>query len=229
MPILKADPVRRSIPRSAAKLLAGIALASSAGTALAGPRSSGADLSAAPSVEDRRVLLGFARCVVRHEPGRARTLILGDYTSDAYRNGLRRLADAGNVCLPPGSRLRFGGVLLAGNLAETLLVGVAPRGTLANRVAFSAAVAPFRAYDQTEVASICVVRAAPAETEALLATAQGSAEETAALGAIMPQLAPCLASGVELRLNRSGLRAALALAAYRLVQHNATAVAAAGN
>jgi hypothetical protein len=226
MPKLKVDPARKAILRSAAKLLAGLAFASAAGTALAGDRAPRAELAGAPSVEDRRALLQFARCVVTHEPGRARGIILGDYTSDAYRNDLRRLADAGNVCLPGGSRLRFGGVLLAGNLAETLLHDAAPRGTLADRVAFNPALPRFRAYDQGEVTSICMVRDAPAETEALLTTAQGSPEETAALDRIMPHLAACLASGVEMHLNRPGLRAALALAAYRLVRHNQTAAPA---
>ncbi len=222
----KVDNLRKAISRGVAGLLAGLALASMAGPTLAQARSSQVRPSDEATTEDLRALRQFARCIVQHEPGRAGSLIVGDYTSEAYQVALRRLATSNNDCLPAESRLASAGVLLAGNLAEELLPGVAPRGTLAQRVAFNAAAAPFRAHDEGEVMSLCVVRAAPAETETLLVTAQGSAGEAAALRAITPQIGPCLASGAAIRFNRPGLRALLALAAYRLVCHNQAAAAA---
>lgn len=228
MPKLMTDGARKRILRSLAALVAGLTLASAAAAAIAPDRAAQGRPSAEPAIEDLRALRQFARCVVLNEPGRARALIVGDYRTDAYRLAMRRLATGQNGCLPPNSQLRFSGVLLAGNLAEALLRGTAPRGTLAQRVAFNASAPSFQAYDEGEVMSLCVVRAAPAETEALLATALGSGEEAAALGAITPHVSPCLASGAAMRFNRHGLRALLALAAYRLVRHNqaaATAVA----
>lgn len=206
--------------------VAGLALLSMAASAIAQARSPQDRRSNEPSTEDLRALRQFARCIVQHETRRARELIVGDYRSDAYQLALRRLATANNGCLPPESRLASASVLLAGNLAEALLPLSAPRGTLAQRTALNAAVAPFRAYDEGEVTGVCMVRAAPAETEALLATAQGSADEAAALRAITPHLGPCLAAGATMRFNRPGLRALLALAAYRLVRHNQAAAAA---
>ena len=228
MPKLMTDGARKTILRSMAALVAGLALASAAAAAIAPDRAPQGRPSAEPAIEDLRALRQFARCIVVNEPGRVRALLGGDYTSDAYRVEIRRLATTNNGCLPPESRLASAGVLLAGNLAEALLRGTAPRGTLAQRVAFNPAAAPFRAHDEGEVMSICVVRAAPAETEAVLATAPGSPEEAATLRAITPHVGPCLASGAAMRFNRHGLRALLALAAYRLVRHNqaaATAVA----
>lgn len=209
-------------------LLAGLALAAFAAPAMAQDNAPRADVVSEPSTaEDRLVLLRFSRCVAGRQPAQARALILGDYASEAYRDTLRRMTVSQHGCLGTG-RLRFGGVLFAGDIAETLLPAAAPRGSLADRTALNPAAAPFPAHDQGEVMSICVVRAVPAETEALLATEQGSTEEAAALRAIAPHVGACLAAGAQMRLNRPGLRAMLALAAYRLVQHNAAAPAAAG-
>jgi hypothetical protein len=230
MPKLKVDRAWKGVPRSAAALLAGLALASAAGAAVAQDGApQGRSFDEPATVEDRRALLSFARCVVVNQSARARALVVDDYRSEAYRTTLRQLAIGQNACLPPASRLRFAGVLFAGNLAETLLRGAVTRGTLANRVAFNAAAAPFQARGEGEVMGLCVVRAAPAETEALLATAHGSEQEAAAARAITPHISPCLAAGSTLRFNRPGLRALLALAAYRLVRHNAATAVAARN
>jgi hypothetical protein len=218
-----AEAVERRTPRGGRALLAALSLASLPGPALAQdtPRAP-IDTSEAATTEDRLVLLNFSRCVAGRQRTQARALILADYTTEAYRDTLRRMAASQHGCLPNGSgRLRFGGVLFAGDLAEILLGEAAPRGTLAARAALNPAAAPLQARDQGEVMSICLVRAIPAETEALLGTEQGSAEEHAALRVIGPHIGDCLAAGAQLRINRPGLRAMLALSAYRLVQHNA--------
>lgn len=221
--------VRRGV---AAALFAGLAFASFAGPARAQAPARQADSeSEASTPADRLALLQFSRCVASRQRSQASALILSDYTTNAYRNALRRLTVPQHGCLPGGSgRLRFGGVLFAGDLAETLLPEVSPRGSLAAQVALNPVAAPFHAHDQGEVMSVCVVRAAPADTEALLATEQGSPQELTALQAIAPRIGPCLAAGAAMRLNRPGVRAMLALAAYRLARHNAAApAAAAGN
>jgi hypothetical protein len=218
----------------AAALLAGLALASlpAPAAALRGPSVQAGSATEAASAEDRQVLLRFSRCVVGWQRAQASALVLADYRADAYQDSLHRLTAGHESCVPGNrGRLRFGGILFAGDLAEILLADAAPRGSLAGRVALNPAAPLFAARDQSEVMSVCVVRAAPAETETLLATAQGSPEEAAALNAVAPHIGPCLAAGAAMRLNRPGLRAMLALAAYRLVQHNAAAPAAvaAGN
>jgi hypothetical protein len=237
MPKLKVGGVEIGLPYpkgrarrgAAAALFAGLALSSFAAPVMAQlPAPRGENETEASTAEDRLALLHFSRCVAARQATQASALILTDYTTSAYRDSLRRLTVPQHGCLPGGNgRLRFGGLLFAGDLAETLLPDLAPRGSLAAHVTLNPAVAPFRAHDQGEVMSVCVVRAAPADTEALLATEQGSAEEGAALRVIAPHIGPCLAAGAAMRLNRPGVRAMLALAAYRLVRHNAAAPAAA--
>jgi hypothetical protein len=73
--------------------------------------------------------------------------------------------------------------------------------------------------------ALCTVRAAPQKVAAVLATEVFSAVEGAALRDITPDVQSCLAAGVNLRLNRIGLRAMLALAAYRLAEHNRAPIA----
>ena len=238
MPIVLADAVEkrsprggacRSLPACAALLVAGLGLASG-GAALAQAQTTAAQSDEEPATaEDRLVLQRFTRCVAERQPAQARDLIIADYRTDSYRDARRRLATSHRGCLPAGSRLRMGGILFAGGMAETLLATAVPRGSLGARTALNPAIAPFHALDQGEVMNVCVVRTAPAEVEALLASEPGSAGEGAALRAVSPHIGPCLAAGTEMRLNRLGLRAMLALAAYRLVQHNGAPAVAAGN
>ena len=217
----------------AVALLAGLGLAwlASPATAQRGASVQASSTTEAATAEDRQVLLRFSRCVAGRQRAQASALVLANYSPDDYQAALRRLSSSQSGCIPGGrGRLQFGGILFAGDLSEILLAEAAPRGSLAARVALRPGHALFPARDQSEVMSVCVVRAAPAETEALLATEHGSPAEGVAVNALAPHIGPCLAEGAAIRLNRPGLRAMLALAAYRLVRHNgAAATAAAGN
>lgn len=245
MPKLKVGGVESGLPSArrharygAVALLAGLALGSIPASVDAQRRMGGGGASVqadhngeAATAEDRLVLLRFSRCIVGRQRTQASALVLADPRSDYYQDSLRRLTSSQSSCLPGGrGRLRFGGMLFNGDLAELLLADAAPRGSLAGRVALNPAAPLFPARDQSEVMSVCVVRAAPAETEALFATEHGSPAEGTAMSAVAPHIGPCLAEGAAMRLNRPGLRAMLALAAYRLVRHNgAAATAAVGN
>jgi len=180
------------------------------------------------SAEDRAVLHGFAQCVASRRARQARAVLAGDLRDEATERALRQVAIDERTCLM-GGRLNFPSLLFAGGMAEVLLRGDAPRGTLAGRVALDPARPPLQARDDMELMSLCVVRAVPAGVEALLSTSVGSAEENAAIAAVSPNVGECLTEGVNARVNRAGLRAMLTLAAYRLVQHNAAAPAASGN
>lgn len=179
------------------------------------------------TAEDRAVLHDFARCVAGRWPNQAGPLVESYAETAEHRRPLLRLVNTSNSCLGRGV-LRFSSVLFVGGMAERLLERGARDATLGARVALNPNGASLAARDQTELMSICVVRAVPAEVETLFSSRPGSREETAALQAIGPSIAPCLARGAELRVNRPGLRAMLALAAYRLAQHNAAPVAARG-
>lgn len=172
--------------------------------------------------EDVRILHRFSQCVAQRQPGRARAILAADYRTPAFDRRIRHLAQVNWSCAPDGALL-FGQLLFAGGLAEELLLERVGRGDLAPLVAFDPAAPPIEARGETELMSLCTVRAAPAEVAALLATEPATEGEMAALRAIMPRLHQCLAAGASVRTNRIALRALLALAAYRLGERRATA------
>lgn len=180
------------------------------------------------TAQDRAILHEFARCVAGRWPDQAASLIAAFSNSDEDRRALLRLTDdSSQACLGRGV-LRFAPELFIGGMAERLIERDAGSATLATRVALNPNAAPFAAHGETEVMSICIARAAPAEVASLFASAPGTPEERAAFQAIGPSISPCLARGTELRVNRPGLRAMLGLSVYRLIRHN-VAAAGAGN
>jgi hypothetical protein len=170
------------------------------------------------SAEARRVLHDVARCMARRWPDDARRTVLGLADGEGgYQQVLRRFLSRHPGCTPPG-RLSLGGILLTGAIAEALLA--ADRGALAVRVAYRPERSPVRARGEAEVMSICAVRAEPDRVAALFGSNPQSAAETAILGALAPRLSACLAAGATGRFNRPAVRALLAIAAYRLSEHN---------
>jgi hypothetical protein len=172
--------------------------------------------------EEVRVLARFSRCVAEHwaNRDRGRALLALDDRTEHYRRELLRLVGANTRCVPAGGRLAFGGVLFAGGLAENLLRRRGAMADLAARVALDPARPAIASRDETELMALCAVRMSPAKVSALLQTAPASDEEGAALRALMPELNNCLRAGGGVTLNRLLGRAILALAAYRLVDHN---------
>lgn len=172
--------------------------------------------------EEVRILARFSRCVADRSANRerSRALLALDYRTEHYRRELLRLAGDNTLCVPTGGRLAFGGVLFAGGLAENLLRQRGAVADLAVRVALDPARPAIASRDETELMALCVVRVSPAKVSALLQTAPASDEEGAALRALMPEFNSCLRAGSGVTLNRLFGRAILALAAYRLVDHN---------
>ena len=173
------------------------------------------------SPQELRILDRFSRCVAGRQEAAVIALLATDPSTSDYRSNMRRLAQSNWGCLGEGA-LKFHEALFAGGLAEALLRRRNANTNLAARTAHDPSRAALQARDEAELMSICTVRSAPAQVEALLASEVASPEEAAAVRALMPQIGQCLAAGVNMRLNRPALRAALALATHRLVRHNAT-------
>jgi hypothetical protein len=172
------------------------------------------------TAEAAQTLQNFARCVVIRAPNRARDILAMDFNTDEYRDRIRSFAQTYSHCAPSGHRLGFSGLAFAGDMAEQLLLVDANGADLAARVAYDPARPPVTARAEQETMALCAVRAAPQKVAALLATPVFSTDEAAALRAMMPEVQSCLAAGVRLGLNRISMRALLALAAYRLAEHN---------
>lgn len=198
------------------KIAAALCLIGVPGTA----NSQGTRRGGEPSTPEHvQILARFSRCVAHQWPSRARRVLGMDFRSERYETDMWRLAFENPRCLGEGT-LRFSSLLFAGGMAEQLLREREALNELPAHVVLDPSRPPVAARDETEVMSLCTVRAAPAQVAALLRTDAASREEGAALAAIAPHFAQCLGTGNQVRLNRIAARSLLALAAYRLGDHN---------
>ena len=161
----------------------------------------------------------FAACVADTTPRGAEHLLAIDYRTKEYHEAMNRLmhGHSDSRCIN-ASALRSNQILLAGGMAERLLTEKVKPERFAAAVAYDAGKAPIAARSMPEMTAICVVRAEPAHTYAIFQTDPTSAQEARAMQAIAPALMNCVKAGQKMSFNKPGLRASLALAAYRLIQ-----------
>jgi hypothetical protein len=186
-------------------------------SAMVGSAASGQAIEREPT--DRfalQAMQNFGRCVVDQTPHGAEEVLAMDYRTPEYSERLKRLAKGHDRCIPNG-RLKFGGVLFAGSLAEALLRSDVRAGKLPQQLAFDPARQAIAARSDGETMALCTVLKTPAEIATLLGTQAASPEETAAIKAIAPTLGGCLAKGAKVEMNKPAMRAMLALAAWRIV------------
>jgi hypothetical protein len=215
----KFDPLKR---RLAGALLAAAAFSS--------PASAKPEPAPALAPVDLRTLHVFAGCMVDRYRLGVRKLLALDYRSRSYEHLLDTLMGEGSRCLPFAfGKIRSSGVLIAGALAEASLSAALDGSRLAERVAHDPSRPAVAARDDGEYLALCAVRTMPDEIAGLLATKPASEEERRALAAIRPQLGPCLRAGAAARVNAAGLRAILALAAYRLATQSGAAARPVGS
>ena len=160
------------------------------------------------------VVHNFGKCVARRTPSAVENLLALDWRTPEYGQALKRAMTGHSYCLT-GGKLRTAGSLVAGALAEGALMRDDGRG-LAGKLAWREGAAPIEARGELDAMGMCIVRKAPEATVALLRTEPTSDQETVALRGVTPFLGECTAKGTQLRINRPGLRAQIALAAYRI-------------
>lgn len=166
----------------------------------------------------------FARCAAnRSEPGAIKLLDM-NASSAEHQRAVMRFAKGHDDCAP-NSKIKFSTLLFEGGLAEQLIEEKAPGRALTAAIAYDAGKPQITAHNVVDVIGMCVVRKAPEETSALFATEPTSKDEDRALRAIGPALVSCVSTGQTMKTNREGLRAVLALSAYRLMRHNQTSMA----
>lgn len=179
-------------------------------------------LSSDPDDLSVQAVHNYGVCIADTTPRGAVEVLAMDFRSSEYSNRLRALSKghADGRCLYDGS-IRYAPVLLAGGMAERLLL----RGNV-DRLRAGAAIDPANAdlkpRSATEATALCVIRAQPAEVWAIFQTEPATRPELEAMKAIAPALPGCIPAGRKMELNKPGLRAMLALAAYRLVNYPAT-------
>jgi hypothetical protein len=162
----------------------------------------------------------FGKCVVDQNSKAARAILAMDYRTAAYRQKITKLGKGSGYCAP-GNRIKANQVLFAAGMAEALLVRDKRLSDLGRYVKLDSSLRPIVAHSPSEVVAFCVVRAAPGDVAKIFATTPSSADENKAMQAIGQEIVNCVPQGQSFRLNRAGLRALLALGAYRLAAWNA--------
>src|SRR3546814_11942924 len=114
------------------------------------------------------------------------------------------------------SELGSSQLVFAGNLAEHLLIDKFSETALAADLARDRSAMPIEARSVAEGIALCIVMQAPQDSAALFRTEVMSDAEKAVLANIAPKLSGCVRPGAEFRTNRTGQRAPLSLAPYRL-------------
>jgi hypothetical protein len=170
-----------------------------------------------------RMVHDLARCLYLAQPDRVRLLLTMGTRDPRYASTFQHLVER-NACLNFG-RVGANGRVFKGALAELLVLRDLHGESLAAHVAYDPSRPPVQAVDEAEIMSICVVRAVPAQVEALFQTEPSGTTELAALRTIAPALPGCLRRGARAELDRSTLRAMLATAAFRLTEPAAVAAA----
>lgn len=198
-------------------------------TAIAAAALAAQSPAAVGSQSEPRLVRGlhrYADCVVQGQPAAARSLLGMDFRTPDYNRAMFRLNRNDGLCEAAAETersWRSSGLLFAGALAEGLLRRDLDGQDLGPRVAYDPSRRAIEARNAGEVMAICVVRGDAAATSRLLATRPASAEEFEALRTMSGLLSGCVQAGSQARFTREALRAVIALAAYRLVQHNQAA------
>jgi hypothetical protein len=192
----------------------------------------------APPTVSRRILQDFAWCIVRREPALARTFALMNDGKQLPAADFQKLFDA--RCLGMvNAQLQMRSWQSRAALAEALLLRDATlrqstdfasvgalewpstsTAVVAQESAANLAPPPFAAANAEDqlVSRLgeCVVRADPTGAIGVLKTSIDSDGERKRFAALAPRIAQCVQQGQTGTFNRTNLRAAMALAYYRL-------------
>jgi hypothetical protein len=165
----------------------------------------------------------FAKCIVGRTPEGAEKVLAMDFRTKAYAQALHRIGKGHDYCMKNGDRMRSNNVLLAGGLAEALLEAHGVTAHLARATGFDPTRPPLESRAPSETVSLCIVREAPGKVATLFGTEPASEDENKAIQSLGATLMKCVPAGQTMKMNRPGLRATLALAAYRAAQNNSPA------
>lgn len=170
--------------------------------------------------DDIAALQRFASCVVEHARPEAEAMVESDFREETYAAARRRFAVEHRRCLGSEGELRMSGMLFAGAIAEALLRDGLTESELRARLRPSEPALESRSTG--EYTGLCMALTHPAETAALVYSDPVAAESDAPLATYAQGLPQCVQQGQQLRINKPGLRALAALAAYRIAERGAT-------
>jgi hypothetical protein len=201
--------LRKTVGRSMAVILAaGVLSASAASAAKPAP-------AAAP--DDKTVLAMhiYGACIADRTRYGAEQVLEMDPSDRSAHRMLEKLAEGHPGC-EPGREIKFNDALFRGGLAERMLAKRPGREHLLATLSYDPGKKAIHAWDEVDVAGLCVVRKDPQAVAALLDTEPASAAEAQAEQALAPSLGACLKAGQTVQLSRSTFRAMLAVAAWQV-------------
>ena len=188
-------------------------IATSAG---AQPTAGGAPDPKAATQAAVSLLNTFARCVARSQAREAQKVLAAPFLSDE-QNALASVHFKGvEPCWAMVGALQDrppAGIV--GGMAEELYLGHHGKTPLAAVITDGAAVMP---RTPAEELALCVVRADPQATRAVLDAKPTTPEESKAIAAIVPSLGSCMPQGVTMTLNKSTIRTLVAVGFYLLAE-----------
>jgi hypothetical protein len=160
----------------------------------------------------------YGACIVSYTPQGAKQVLSMDFRTPEYARKLHELAK-GHVdrCALGGWRYKFSPSLISGGMAEALLKSNGHQSELPKKLAYDPARQAIDARGPLEEMALCAVMKDPQETLRIFATQPATAAEAEAMKPMTEVLTRCLKKDTQVELNKAGIRALLALAAWRVV------------
>jgi hypothetical protein len=181
------------------------------------PQASGR-VSYVPDRLEVQAVHNFGACIVGYTPDGARRVLSLDYRSSDYERQLYALAKGhDDRCLLGGWRYKFAPSLVAGAMAEALLKSRVNSAELPKQLAFDPSRQPIEARGPLEEMALCAVMKDPQETVRIFGTEPATTAEAEAIRPMTGVLTKCLKKDTQVELNKPGIRALLALAAWRVI------------
>ena len=168
-----------------------------------------------PSPTERAAIADFGRCVASESPAKVHSVLVSDFRSKEYRDGMKVLAKVNETCFKERGRMRAGGLPFAAAMAEAMIMKGA--GPLNVRLAKAGVGKTAPTFAPSDAVAMCVARSVPDQTAALLTTPIASEAETRAANDLSTAVRLCSPKGVTVDIAPYGLRSILATASYRLL------------
>jgi hypothetical protein len=160
----------------------------------------------------------YGACIVSYTPQGAKQVLSMDFRTPEYTRKLHELAKGhDDRCALGGWRYKFSPSLIAGGMAEALLKANGHQSELPKELAYDPSRQPIDARSPLEEMALCAVMKDPQETVRLFGTEPATAAEAEAMKPMTDVLTKCLKKDTQVELNKAGIRALLALAAWRVV------------
>ena len=170
-------------------------------------------------VASRKTMARYAGCIVDNSAEKVAAVLVRDFRTTEYRNGLKNLSSANESCafkagLRNSERLRMGNLPFAAALAEVLIA--ADPEPLKNRLAKAATGKTTDTFAASDPVAMCVVRSTPDDVTELLQSELGSDTEVAIQNRLVTVAQIC-AKGTRVEATTLGLRSIIATATFRLL------------